>query len=56
MRVGIMTEFPSDTVQSGPAIHTRFLKQGLMKRGHDVTLMGPDTRKYTPIDHPDVHL
>ena len=27
MRVGIMTEFPSDTVQSGPAIHTRFLKQ-----------------------------
>ena len=56
MRVGIMTEFPSDTVQSGPAIHTRFLKQGLMKRGHDVTLMGPDTRKDTPIDHPDVHL
>jgi len=56
MRVGIMTEFPSDTVQSGPAIHTRFLKQGLLNRGHDVTLIGPDTRDTTPIDHPDVHL
>jgi len=43
MRVGIFTEFPSPTVQSGPAIHTRFLAEQLEKRGHSVVMLGPDT-------------
>jgi glycosyltransferase involved in cell wall biosynthesis len=43
MRVGILTDFPSISVQSGPAIHTRFLHDGLKRRGHGVTLIGPDT-------------
>ena len=43
MRVGILTEFPSPAVQSGPAIHTQFLKAGLERRGHETILMGPDT-------------
>lgn len=43
MRVGIFTEFPSPTVQSGPAIHTRFLAEQLEKRDHSVIMLGPDT-------------
>ena len=50
MRVGVLTEFPSPSVQSGPAIHTRFLSERLRARGHDVTLMGPDTGDEVPID------
>jgi glycosyltransferase involved in cell wall biosynthesis len=43
MKVGIVTDFPSIVVQSGPALHTRFLHDGLTRRGHDVVLLGPDT-------------
>ena len=43
MRLGILTDFPSVAVQSGPAIHTRFLHDGMVNRGHKVTLIGPDT-------------
>lgn len=43
MKVGILTDFPSIAVQSGPALHTRFLNDGLVRHGHDVTLLGPDT-------------
>ena len=43
MRIGILTDFPSMSVQSGPAIHTQFLKRGLEKRNHECVLMGPDT-------------
>ena len=41
MRIGILTEFPSPSVLSGPAIQTQFLKRGLEKRGHETVLMGP---------------
>lgn len=41
MRVGIFTDFPSPTVQSGPAIHTRFLAEQLEKRDHSVVMLGP---------------
>ncbi len=50
MKVGILSMFPSPAVQSGPAIHTRFLHAGLSRRGHHVTLMGPDTGGVAPID------
>ena len=40
MHIGILTDFPTQTVQSGPAIHTRFLADRMQARGHDVTLMG----------------
>lgn len=43
MHVGIFTDYPRQAVLSGPAIHTRFLKENLEKRGHDVTLFGPNT-------------
>ncbi len=42
MRVGILSQIPSPALQSGPAIHTRFLHDGLKRRGHDAVLMGPD--------------
>jgi glycosyltransferase involved in cell wall biosynthesis len=44
-----MTEFPSVSVQSGPAIHTRFLYETMTGRGHDVTVMGPDTTQMAPL-------
>jgi 1,2-diacylglycerol 3-alpha-glucosyltransferase len=50
MRVGILTDYPSPAVQSGPAIHTRFLKGQLEKRGHSTVLMGPDTGSVVPVD------
>ena len=50
MRVGILTEYPSPSVQSGPAIHTRFYQQQLERRGHDVILMGPDTGSEEPVE------
>jgi 1,2-diacylglycerol 3-alpha-glucosyltransferase len=56
MRVGILTEFPSPAVQSGPAIHTRFLKDGLTKRGHGCTLIGPDTSDSAPTETGDYYL
>jgi glycosyltransferase involved in cell wall biosynthesis len=49
MKVGILTDYPSIAVQSGPAIHTQFLHNGLKARGHDVTLIGPDTTSTTRI-------
>ena len=52
MRVGILTEFPSLYVQSGPAIHTRFLHDGLVRRGHDVLLVGPSAND--PQDDNDI--
>ena len=51
-----MTEYPSPAVQSGPAIHTKFLFEGMQRRGHDVVLMGPDTGSEVPIDHHEVQL
>jgi 1,2-diacylglycerol 3-alpha-glucosyltransferase len=53
MRVGIFTEFPSPTVQSGPAIHTRFLAEQLEKRGHSVVMLGPDTGANVPMNGRD---
>ncbi|MFT4703651.1 MAG: 1,2-diacylglycerol 3-alpha-glucosyltransferase [Bradymonadia bacterium] len=55
MRVGILTDFPSLALQSGPSIHTRFLHDGLSKKGHDVTLIGP-TADVAPSASDDVHL
>lgn len=56
MNVGILTDFPSMSVQSGPALHTRFLFEGLNRRGHDVTLMGPDTTDSAPAPGVKTHL
>jgi glycosyltransferase involved in cell wall biosynthesis len=56
MKVGIFTEFPSPTVQSGPAIHTRFLATQLEKRGHSVVMLGPDTGDVTPMNGRDAVL
>ncbi len=56
MRVGILTQFPSPAVQSGPAIHTRFLNEGLNRRGHDVLLMGPDTTSLAPVSGNTDHI
>lgn len=56
MRVGIMTEYPSVAVQSGPALHTRFLYEQMKGRGHSVVLMGPDTGGESPIDASEVQL
>jgi 1,2-diacylglycerol 3-alpha-glucosyltransferase len=56
MRVGILTEFPTVSVQSGPAIHTRFLHDGLTRRGHEVVLIGPDTSKQSPVGDAEAHL
>lgn len=50
MKVGILSQFPSPAVQSGPAIHTRFLHDGLKRRGHGVVMMGPDTGNLAPVD------
>ena len=50
MKVGILSQFPSPAVQSGPAIHTRFLHDGLKRRGHQVTLMGPDTGSVAQVE------
>lgn len=50
MKVGILSQFPSPAVQSGPAIHTRFLHDGLKRRGHQVTMMGPDTGTQAPVE------
>lgn len=56
MRVGILTEFPSLYVQSGPAIHTRFLHDGLVRRGHSVVLIGPSTNGPQDDDDVERHL
>lgn len=56
MKIGILTDFPSVAVQSGPAIHTRFLHDGMRSRGHEVTLLGPETGVDTPIEGTNFHL
>ena len=56
MNVGILTDFPSMAVQSGPALHTRFLYDGLQRHGHEVTLMGPDTTDAAPAAGVKTHL
>ena len=49
MHVGILTDYPTVSFMSGPAIHTKFLSQNLRKRGHDVTLMGPKPPSHAPM-------
>lgn len=56
MHVGILTDFPTPTVQSGPSIHTKFLADKLKSRGHDVTVMGPDTRDLNDVSGYNFHL
>ena len=56
MRVGIFTDYPSPAVQSGPAIHTRFLHQRLIERGHTPVLMGPDTGNQDAANGTETHL
>lgn len=56
MRVGIFTDYPTQAVISGPAIHTAFLKENLERRGHDVTLFGPNTENDEFYGQPGMHL
>ena len=56
MRVGILTDYPSPSVLSGPAIHTRFLKENLTRRGHDVVLVGPTSDGHELPGNPGEHL
>lgn len=56
MHVGIFTDYPNPAVLSGPAIHTAFLKTNLEKRGHEVTLFGPNTQSDSFHGHPGKHL
>lgn len=56
MRVGIFTDYPTQAVLSGPAIHTSFLKENLERRGHEVTLFGPNTESDDFYGHPGMHL
>lgn len=50
LRVGILTQFPSQSVQSGPALQSNFLFHGLRSRGHQSRFIGPDTRSIAPCD------
>jgi len=56
MRVGILTEFPSLSIQSGPALQTRLVHDGLRDRGHSVVLIGPDTSTQSPVASLETHL
>lgn len=56
MKVGILTDFPSIAVQSGPALHTRFLHDGLVRHGHECTLLGPDTVDRRKREDENLHL
>jgi 1,2-diacylglycerol 3-alpha-glucosyltransferase len=56
MRVGILTEFPSLSIQSGPALQTRFLHDGLSERGHSVALIGPDTSAQSSVASLETYL
>jgi 1,2-diacylglycerol 3-alpha-glucosyltransferase len=53
VHIGILTDFPTPSVQSGPAIHTRFLADRMRARGHEITLMGPDTTMVADSSGPD---
>lgn len=50
MRIGILTDFPTTTTRSGPALHTAILRKGLEARGHAVVMLGPDTRSECPAE------
>lgn len=56
VHIGILTDFPTATVRSGLAIHTHFLRQGMLRRGHRVCLIGPDTSDVVPLDDQETHL
>lgn len=56
MRVGIFTDYPQQTVLSGPAIHTAFLKRNLERRGHAVTLYGPNNGGNNYTSNEETHL
>ncbi len=56
MRVGILSEFPTPSVQSGISLQSQFLRRGLERRGHQVVMMGPDTRAESPIGDTANHL
>ncbi len=56
MRVGILTQFTSQSVQSGPALQSNFLFHGLKRRGHQARFIGPDTRSVAPCDDDDPRL
>jgi 1,2-diacylglycerol 3-alpha-glucosyltransferase len=48
MHIGILTDYPTPSLMTGPALHTPFLANKLKERGHDVVLMGPDTTDVVP--------
>jgi len=56
VRIGILTEFPSLSIQNGPSLQTRLLHDALTARGHFVVLIGPDTSKHIPIGGANTHL
>lgn len=56
MKIGINTDFPTVSVQSGPAIHTRFLYEGMTARGHEVVLIGPENPEIAPPPGASAHL
>ena len=56
MHIGVLTDYPTVSFMSGPAIHTKFLSENLQARGHDVTLMGPKPPAHAPVDDPDAAL
>jgi len=56
VHIGILTDFPTATVRSGLAIHTHFLRQGMLKRGHRVCLVGPDTSDVVALGSEETHL
>ncbi len=56
MHIGILTDFPTATVRSGLAIHTHFLRQGMLRRNHRVCLIGPDTSDVVALGEEETHL
>ena len=50
MRIGILTDFPTQTTRSGPALQAEILRRGLEARGHAVVMLGPDTRSVRPAE------
>ena len=56
MHIGVLTDYPTVSFMSGPAIHTRFLSEKLQERGYDVTLMGPKPPAHAPMNGTDTAL
>ena len=50
MRIGVLTDFPTQTTPSGPALQAEILRRGLEARGHAVVMLGPDTRSERPAE------